>query len=256
MPAPALQTVWKRLHGATVDFVYPPACVLCGQDLPLDSTGPSKSLCVACQTDLAPPPLQDCGQCGAPVGPFAATTGGCPYCRDDNFAFETVCRLNVYEGRLREACLLAKSAWGEPMARTLAELVWERCGTRLLQLGCQQVIAIPPHWTRRFTQPHSAPETIARTLAARLAIPVCARTLVKIRRTPRQAGASPTVRRQQQRGVFRCRRPSRVAGQTILLVDDILTTGSTVQAAAKALKSAGAGRIVVAAIARGLGRHA
>lgn len=265
MPATLTTTarsLWQPANAAwnaAVDFVYPPACVLCLRDLPASQSERdwwTTSLCADCRSELAPPALQDCQRCGAPAGPFADTTGGCPYCRDDHFVFETVYRLNVYEGRLREACLRAKSAWGEPMARVLADLVWERSGDEMREIGFSCAIPVPPHWTRRFQQPHSAPETIARRLAAHLQIPVRGTALSKIRRTPRQAGASPTVRRQQQRGTFRCRQPARVAGQTILLVDDILTTGSTAQAAARALKIAGAGRVVVAAIARGLGRHA
>lgn len=254
--------LWRPLRqawGAAVDFVYPPACVLCLRDLPAPQAVAEwwmTSLCSDCRAELAPPPMQDCQKCGAPTGPYADTSTGCPYCRDERFVFETVFRLNVYEGQLREACLRAKSAWGESMASILADLVWERSESPLRKAGCSCVIPVPPHWTRRFQQPHSAPETIARRLAQHLRIPVRGAALAKIRQTPRQAGASPTVRRQQQRGAFRCRRPAAVAGQTVLLVDDILTTGSTVQAAARALKKAGAGRIFVAAIARGLGRHA
>ncbi len=265
MPATLSQTarsLWRPARSVwdfAVDFVYPPACVLCLCDLSASRSESERwtaSLCVDCRDELKPPALQDCRRCGAPAGPFADTSGGCPYCRDDRFVFETVYRLNVYEGKLREACLRAKSAWGEPMARVLADLVWERSGAQMREIGFSCVIPVPPHWTRRYQQPHSAPETIARRLARHLKIPVRSTALAKIRRTPRQAGASPTVRRQQQRGTFRCRHPARMAGQTVLLVDDILTTGSTAQAAARALKDAGAGRVIVAAIARGLGRHA
>lgn len=249
------RSVWD----SAVDFVYPPACVLCLCDLPSSRRKTdwwTTSLCAECRAELAPPVLQDCQRCGAPTGPFADTSSGCPYCRDDRFVFEAVYRLNVYEGKLREACLRAKSAWGEPMARVLADLVWERSGAQMREIGFSCVIPVPPHWTRRYQQPHSAPETIARRLAAHLQIPVRSTALAKIRRTPRQAGASPTVRRQQQRGTYRCRQAACIAGRTVLLVDDILTTGSTAQAAARALKDAGVRRVFVAAIARGLGRHA
>lgn len=248
-----------RLRDAAVDFVYPLACVLCERDLTAlaaDSRWWEASLCGECRAELAPPPLQDCVRCGAPAGPFAETSGGCPYCRNDRFAFDTVYRLNVYEGKLRDACLRAKTASGEPVARALADLIWERNGALLREAQCDYVVPVPQHWTRRFQQAHSAPETIARRLAEHLQLPVRGTLLRKVRRTARQTGASATERRQQQRGAFRGRRSPDIAGRSILLVDDTLTTGSTVHAAARALKDAGAGRVHAVVAARGLGRQA
>ena len=112
---------------------------------------------------------------------------------------------------------------------------------------------VPQHWSRRlFGQGHHAAETIAATLARLLKADHVPSILKKIRRTPDQATLPATRRRTNLRGAFRTRAAVGLTGATVLLVDDILTTGSTANESAKALLAGGAGRVVVAVVARSL----
>ena len=81
-----------------------------------------------------------------------------------------------------------------------------------------------------------------------------ARPLRRVKRTDRLAGAGRTERAERLRGAFRARTGPSLAGRTVLLVDDILTTGATCGSAARALKSAGAARVVAVVIARAEGK--
>jgi predicted amidophosphoribosyltransferase len=118
-------------------------------------------------------------------------------------------------------------------------------------LSCQPfdaVVPVPEHWFKRLMRSQYAAETIARQLSTRLKVGLATGILAKARWTPKQAKSSPVERRQQQKDAFHVRK-STLKGQSILLVDDILTTGATADAAARELKRAGAKRVVVAVIA-------
>jgi ComF family protein len=234
-------------HG--VDFLLPPCCLCCGCET-ADGERLRDVFCQNCRAALSPPLQPECQRCAAPVGPYLDTSNGCIHCRDDKFRFDRVIRLGVYKDELRRAVLHAKSNSGEALTRALGDLLIEAKSADLKPENWDVVAPVPHHWTRRLRQQHLASETLAEHLAGRLAVQWTRRLLRKVRNTPQQAGAAPSVRRAQQRGAFAARNAK---GLRILLVDDVLTTGATADEAAKALKSAGAASVTVAVLARGLG---
>jgi predicted amidophosphoribosyltransferase len=237
--------VVSPLSRAALSFVYPPECLLCGAEV--DGVGPV--FCDSCIGKLKPVLTDDCPRCGAPVGPYTDLTKGCGQCRKESFAFDRVIRLGVYDGEMRLACLRAKSSSGSSLARGLADVLVDQKRSLFDDVKVDLVVPVPEHWTRRLLHPHYAAETLSRQVSRQLGIRWSRTTLLKQRRTPKQA-TSPTPRRRlQQQGSFRVKRSSDVSDKTILLVDDILTTGSTASAAARTLKNAGAKRVLVAVIA-------
>jgi ComF family protein len=111
------------------------------------------------------------------------------------------------------------------------------------------IVPVPLHWWRHWRRGFNQAEALARALARRLDLPV-RRPLRRIKATEKLAELSPTERARALRGTFRARKGPGLAGRTVLLVDDVLTTGANCGAAARALKQAGAARVVVAVIAR------
>jgi ComF family protein len=112
---------------------------------------------------------------------------------------------------------------------------------------------VPLHWRRRWERGFNQSELLARAVARRCGIPVV-HALRRVRATPAQAGLSNTARRRNVAAAFRPRRTAPwsrpVAGARILLIDDVMTTGSTAAACAIALKGAGAARVALLTVAR------
>lgn len=245
-----------NLGAAGVDFFYPPTCPLCRKDVPGNLRRATGGICTDCGPELLPRPAGACDCCGAPLGPNLDPAAGCTFCRGENYVFDRVFRLGVYDGRLRMAVLKSKAKGSEWVAAALAHYLWEERQREILSTGIDGVVAIPQHWMQHLIQPYHAADTLAAVWARSLQVPLHAHILKKVRRTPSQVSLSPHERRSNLRNAFAVKRGDAIAGKTVLLADDVMTTGSTVNEAAKVLLKAGARRVVVAVIARGLGRQA
>jgi len=239
------------------DFIYPLVCPLCSVDLPQTSSASAVAtrFCAVCRERLTPTIEQTCCRCSAPVGPFLDTSAGCIHCRRDRFAFESVVSIGVYQNLLKLVCRRVKRSDGRIIATAAAGLLWDRVGIQLRGAKIDLVIPVPHHWTKRIARRQFASSTIAEVLSRRLQADFHARILTKVRRTPPQSGLTATARRKNLRKAFRAGSRCVLSGRSVLLVDDILTTGTTAHEASKVLRQAGADRVVVAVLARGLGER-
>jgi ComF family protein len=240
----------RDLGRGLLHLVYPNLCYLCGDSL-APSIGP---LCPRCETGLLSDPATICPHCAETAGPFTIIDGRCAGCRDETLPYECVLRLGPYDGLLRDAVLRIKQHHGEGLAELLGERWAERDRVRLMAFGATVVVPVPLHWRRRWQRGYNQSEALARSLAGRLGLPCRPRWLRRVRNTPpSQTAQSTGQRRHNVHGAFAVVRGARVAGETVLLVDDVLTTGSTCAEATRALRKAGAARVIVAALARAQG---
>lgn len=255
-PLAAVHELSRNLWSAGWDFVFPPACLACGIALPGTHVEQRPQFCALCRQDLTVHADQfGCRRCGAPMGPYADSDHGCQECRRESFAFRTVYRLGIYDGAVKEVVIRSKYLGHEPLLMALAELIWEYTGTSMREAGISLVVPIPQHWRQRLISRHHTPEILAEAWGRHLQVPVGLPILGKVRWTRKQARLNRTERHQNQHSVFRVTRPDAVRGQTVLLVDDVMTTGATAHSAARALKAARAKQVIVAVIARVLGHR-
>jgi ComF family protein len=243
-----LAATGRELARGLLHLLYPGACAACGRPLPAEQA----HFCAACHATLTADPHPVCPRCAGTVGPFVPLADGCTRCRDVSLHFESALRLGPYDGRLRELVLRMKHGSGEGLAELLGLLWAEQAGTRLRALGATAVVPVPLHWRRRWARGYNQSEALARALAGHLGVPCRPRWLRRVRHTPMQTRQAPSQRPRNVRDAFRAR-PGACAGQVVLLVDDVLTTGSTASEAARALHAAGAARVVVAVLARAHG---
>ena len=159
-------------------------------------------------------------------------------------------RLGPYDGLLRDAVLRAKHEANEPLAEDLGGLLAAARNGELRYLTPDVTVPVPLHWRKRWRRGYNQAAAIARGVAGATGIPCRTDWLVRTRATPTQTGRSPSARWDNVRGAFRVRRGAAVRGVRVLLVDDVLTTGATCDAAAAALREAGAAQVVAAVVAR------
>jgi ComF family protein len=152
---------------------------------------------------------------------------------------------------LREVVLRLKNQRDEGLAELVAEVWAEHAGPRLRELCTDLVIPVPLHWRRRWERGYNQSEALARAVASYLRLPCRPGWLRRIRNTPMQTQQTAAGRRENVRGAFKATWRARLTDKAVLLIDDVLTTGSTASEAARALHDAGAKRVTVAVLAHG-----
>jgi len=151
---------------------------------------------------------------------------------------------------LREAVLRMKSASGEGLAESLGRVFGEVARARLCDTGVEVAVPVPLHWRRWWARGYNQAEAVARELAGCLGVEFAPRALRRVRHTPQQVQPTASARAENVKGAFRVRARASLTGRGVLLVDDVMTTGSTAGEAARVLRAAGASRVVVAVLAR------
>jgi ComF family protein len=182
-----------------------------------------------------------CAVCARPLSAHALPKDyRCGACRGRPPAFDRLLALWSYRPPLDAVVRGLKFGRLDYLGGHLAATLAEGMGERLA--GFDRVVPVPLHWRRHLSRGYNQAERIARPLAARLGLP-CVALLSRRRATPPQSLLGKTDRLANLRKAFRVPRPERVRGLRILLVDDVATTGATLDAAAAALRNAGAAAI-------------
>ncbi|MDE2005770.1 MAG: ComF family protein [Rhodospirillales bacterium] len=247
-PAPvANRTKLRRALGAALDVLLPPECLTCRA--PVAAQGLLCAECFAALTLIAEPL---CVRCGLPFA--AAEAAGreriCSACRAAPPVFAAARAALLYDFGARRAILPLKHADRPELARFLAPML-VRAGAALLA-SADLLVPVPLHRRRLFARRYNQAALLACAIGRLADVPVAVDALARIRRTPPLEGKGAAERAALLAGAFRVRpaRVARIAGRHLVLVDDVLTSGATAEACARALLAAGAARVDVLAAAR------
>lgn len=216
--------------------LLPGQCALCA------SPSGHAALCGPCESDLPLPVGACCPQCAD----VSAGHTVCPDCLNDPPAFDASIAAWPYAFPVDHLVQALKFRHGLQLAPWFADHL-----ARLIGHGSgllDAIVPMPLHPARLAERGYDQAIEIARPLARRLDRPLLVDACRRTRETQQQATLDRASRRENLVGAFRCDRD--MAGQTILLVDDVMTTGASAHAAALALKQAGAARVLVAVVAR------
>jgi ComF family protein len=233
-----------------LNFLYPPRCAVCDAGLPIDAR---RRVCTPCLGAIEPlrPPL--CRVCGAPLG-AAEEDERCGHCQAAPPAFDSARAITRYraggDGSNAVATLLRRHKYGldQSLGRALAEYL--DAAPALDVEAYDVVIPVPLHRSRLRWRGFNQAALLGAALARRLDCPLDVATLVRLRATASQTTRDRAQRIRNVRNAFGVRRPVRVAGRRVLLVDDVMTTGATADECARVLRAAGAQRIDVLTLAR------
>jgi ComF family protein len=219
--------------------LLPAPCLGCGRPLP--ARGTALGLCVRCRAALSLLPPEACAVCARPLAAHALPEDyRCGACRERPPAFDRLLALWSYRPPLDSVVRGLKFGRLDYLGSHLAAALADGLGDRLD--GFDRVVPVPLHWRRRLARGYNQAEQIARPLAGRLGLP-CTSLLTRRRATPPQSLLGKVDRLANLRKAFRVSRPGQVRGLRILLVDDVATTGATLDAAAQTLKNAGAAAV-------------
>ncbi len=252
MHVPSVRNATQIVHRLGLDLLemlLPGSCCLCQGEV--SNYRHPNVTCDTCRSELIK--WRRCIRCSAVLRhENALPREDCPWCHHLQLPFESVTAVGNYEGPLGEAILSAKTSRGAAIAWDLGQLLAESLPSdwKLEPL----VVDVPMYWTRRIRRGMSTAGVIAQSLAT------CQgwkyqRLIACHRRLAKQSELSFTARKQNVRDAFRLTGPI-LTDQPILLVDDIMTTGSTLTELARTLRHAGATTIRVAVVARSTGTYA
>jgi competence protein ComFC len=259
-----LGTCLATASDALVSVFYPAGCRLCERLLTRASRVP---ICDECLTSFAALPLEVCEICGSPVAalfsapvsdrgapesvsPDAGHTdlASCIACQGRTYAFERVRSYAAYEGRLIHAVILLKFERIEPLASWFATRLAEVA--KRDDLAADVVVSVPLHRQRERERGYNQADLIARPLARRLRLPYRPVLLMRTKPRPDKHILSLSERWESVRGAFATRQGSQIDNLRVLLVDDVMTTGATLDACAKAVRRAGAKSVIGLTVAR------
>jgi ComF family protein len=204
---------WKGM-----DFLAPPFCARCGLPFPFDASGGEEMHCAACLDN--PPP------------------------------WERARSVLRYDDASKGLVLALKHADRTDLAPALARWM-HRAGGELIG-DCDLIVPVPLHWLRLFTRRFNQSALLALALGRLACKPVAPDLLARTRRTASQGHLHRSERFGNVKGAFAVRPGQRpgIQGKTVLLVDDVLTSGATVAECARTLLKAGAGKVEVLSVAR------
>lgn len=228
-------------------MLYPRTCIGCGKPSPETF----RYLCWDCWSEAAriEPPF--CGLCGDPVAGSIEHDYICYSCSGEKPFFDAARSVIRYDGVMGEALRQLK----------YEKALWLACDMAELLLSCLQaeypgrefdlVVPVPLHHVRRRDRSYNQSSVLAYELAKRLHCRMSLGILRRIRPTATQTNLTAAQRLSNVNNAFQSQRKKWLAGRRVLLVDDVMTTGATVNACARALKKGGATSVHVLTVARG-----
>lgn len=225
-------------------LLWPAVCTNCRQNI----CETEHDLCQDCWDGLQACTGADyCRRCGREASPFGIVEGSCPDCQGKDIRFDGIVRVGIYSRSLQEMILTFKKGRTE-LTPVLAFLANSALQASDFYPDIEFFVPVPLHWSRRLTRGYNQSHVLAGKLKHSTA--KINTDLIRIRRTRLQpAMATPAARAKNVAGAFAVRKGHPLAGRRICLVDDIKTSGATLNECASVLKQAGADKVFALVLA-------
>ncbi len=237
----------RRLWWALLDILYPRHCAGCGGAV----QAPQGHLCWECLAGLEVITQPFCARCGDPVDGAVYHEYVCTLCQRRRVWFDAARSAARYRGALKQAVRALKYHASVHLLHDCATLLESCVRTYYASILFDAVTHVPLHPRRERQRTYNQSDLLARVLARRLGLHGAPGVLRRVAFAPSQTRLTASQRRRNVRGTFAARETEWVRGRTFLLVDDVMTTGATVNECARVLKEAGAAAVYVVTVARG-----
>lgn len=229
-----MHKVWTKVYLYPMRLVYPPRCTFCEEILPLTV---DNLLCFYCQEDY--PLIEDpvCNQCGKEL---AHDDNLCLDCKSAHHLYEKGMALYPYEGTIKEALYRFKYGGRSKYARFFAENMKRQLELTTFWHLIDLIVPVPVSKERLKERGYNQAGEIARHLSKLSGIPYKKDLLIRDKDTKAQSQFNPQQRAQNIKNAFKSSGKLEPGSKVILIIDDIYTTGSTINECTRILKDAGA----------------
>jgi ComF family protein len=238
----------RSVPDSLFSLIFPADCRICHSQLDRFSWTP---VCNDCWNSVQRFDGAACGRCGIfvdhPLDREAVYL--CGNCQSEPFDFEAARSFAWYDGNLRLLIHLLKFDGYKPLAKPLGRLAAE-VAREMSPSGFDIVLPVPLHRSRQRTRGFNQSALLASNIAREFGLSDTGKDCVRVRNTRPQTGLNAKERHKNVKGAFQVPRPESVKSRRILLVDDVMTTGATANACARALMEAGAKSVSVVTLAR------
>jgi len=245
----ALAQPFRNWLNTGLGFVWPEVCQICQHARATVAEG---FVCVECRQEVRTVTRPFCDRCGLPFDGALTTDFTCGNCQDVAWHFRSARAAVISKGVARDIILRYKyqrALWFEPF---LADLLLRAAVPALAGENPSAIVPVPLHPVKEREREFNQAARLGRHLAAALGIPLNTKMLRRVSFTVTQTKLSRADRARNMQGVFALKPGVSLAGQRLVLVDDVFTTGATTNACAAVLRAAGAAEVWVWTVARGI----
>ncbi|MDD5491382.1 MAG: ComF family protein [bacterium] len=235
-----------KIINYVINVVFPLKCEVCQRQLPLKAQA---RICPGCLGRILIIGDHYCLKCGKSM---QVDTSFCADCHDhDALYYDTIRAAGIYQGILREAIQAFKYNRRSCLGTELGELMFKSYQRYFSQFTIDTMIPIPLHKKQSHKRQYNQSEILAVNLGKAAGIPVFPKTLSRIKETRPQYALNKRERADNIRNAFQIRKGANLPGAKVLVIDDICTTGSTINECARVLKQAGATEVHGLVLAHG-----
>lgn len=238
--------ILKHIWDSVINFIFPQQCCICKNFL-----GESGYLCISCASKFDVISEPKCACCGYPFE-FKLKSKNkkllCPNCIKKPYKFDGAISAVRYDDFAKKIILPFKHADKTQYAKPISTIMI--MAGRKFKDEIDVIIPVPIHLTRMLKRKYNQASLLSTYISKAYQKPVLYSTLLRSKSTPSQGHMSEKERKQNVSGVFVVKKNQRIKGKNILLIDDVFTTGATVNECTKILKKSGANKVFVLTFAR------
>ncbi|OGP86023.1 MAG: hypothetical protein A2Z08_07090 [Deltaproteobacteria bacterium RBG_16_54_11] len=233
-----------------LNLIFPPVCPICRTLISWKGQDPI--MCPDCRKAIRPVRPPYCPHCGLPYPTGDEEDRLCGLCLQERWYFEVHRTCALYEGALKEAIHRFKYGGVFPLVRVFGDLLEPAFQILTRDYPADVMVPVPLHIRRLRERGFNQALLLVKELSKRTGIPYKERALKKIKDTAVQIALKKRERRKNLTRAFQVKDQEAIQGKTVVLVDDVYTTGATVNECSRALRMAGAERVAVLTVARAL----
>lgn len=238
----------RELYQGLLDFFFPPLCLSCDERLLPDE----EYYCGVCYGDFEYVPRPICSICGAPLGNRVIEKVVCPDCPPRPIHFDRARAPLLYTGPVVPGVIAMKFNHRLEMAEYFARILFYYLKTEMKEEVFDGIVPVPLHPRRYLKRGYNQSEEMGMMLSQRMGIPLWPELMHRIRNTPPQTRLEHSQRKKNVTGAFEVVYPDPIKERHILLLDDVYTTGSTLNACASVLKAVGARKVTALTLCRAI----